>query len=252
VRESVQGNEELSAVVKSNRRILGRNGYAASVLLDDKVHDRIHAAIAAQELPPGTRLREDQMRQIFGVSRARIRKVFSRLAFEGLVAIEPNRGASVAKPSPEEARENFAARRAIEVALVRMVAGKFEPRHKTALARHIARETAAEARRDATDMIRLSGEFHALLAELAGNRTLEKFLRELITRESLVILAYEKPGQPSCSNHEHRLILDALARRDGAKAAKLMLQHLENVEKRLDLDRDTSRVVDLKQVFAAR
>ena len=45
-----------------------------------------------------------------------------------------------------------------------------------------------------------------------GNRTLQKFLRELITRESLVILAYEKPGKPSCSNHEHQFILDALAR----------------------------------------
>ena len=209
-------------------------------------------AIAGQELPPGTRLREDQMRQIFGVSRARIRKVFSRLAFEGLVSIEPNRGASVAKPSAEEAREIFAARRAIEAAIVRMVAEKFEPQLKAALSKHIARETAAETRRDAAEMIRLSGEFHLLLAEMAGNRTLQKFLRELITRESLVILAYEKPGQPSCSNHEHQLILDALGKRDAAKAAKLMLQHLKNVEARLDLDRDVRPAVDLKQLFAAR
>ena len=99
-------------------------------------------------------------------------------------------------------------------------------------------------------MIRLSGEFHLLLAEMSGNRTLQKFLRELITRESLVILAYEKPGKPSCSNHEHQMILDALARRDAAKAAKLMLQHLENVEERLDLDRDVRPPVDLKQLFA--
>ena len=84
------------------------------------------------------------MRQIFGVSRARIRKVLSRLAFEGLVSIEPSRGASVAKPSAAEARENFAARRAIEAAIVRMVAETFEPRHKMALAKHIAKEMAAE------------------------------------------------------------------------------------------------------------
>jgi DNA-binding GntR family transcriptional regulator len=235
--------------VKSSRRTSG-NGYAASARLDDQVHERIHAAIAAQELPPGTRLREDQMRRIFAVSRARIRKVFARLAFEGLVVIEPNRGASVAKPSVEEAREVFAARRAIEVAIIRMVAGKFEARHKTALARHIAKEVAAETRRDAGEMIRLSGEFHALLGEIAGNRALLRFLRELITRESLVILAYEKPGQPSCSNHEHRLILAALTRRDAAKAAKLMLQHLDNIEKRLDLERDAHRTVDLRQLFA--
>jgi len=141
----VEKQEFPATVVKSSRRTLG-NGHAASALLDDQVHDRIHAAIAAQELPPGIRLREDQMRQIFGVSRARIRKVFARLAFEGLVTIEPNRGASVAKPSPDEARENFAARRAIEATIVRMVADRFEPRHKTALARHIAKETCRRKR----------------------------------------------------------------------------------------------------------
>jgi len=100
--------------MKAGRRksvIAGTNGRSkASALLDDQVYRRIYEAIGGQELPPGTRLREDQMRQIFGVSRARIRKVFSRLAFEGLVQIEPNRGASVARPSAEEARETFAAR----------------------------------------------------------------------------------------------------------------------------------------------
>ena len=225
---------------------------AASSSLDDQVYGRIYETIAGQELPPGTRLREDQMRQIFRVSRARIRKVFSRLAFEGLVQIEPNRGASVARPSVEEARENFAARRAIEGAIVRAVAETFEPKHKALLAKHIAKESAAETSRDAREMIRLSGDFHLLLAEMAGNRALQKFLRELITRESLVILAYEKPGKPSCSNHEHQLILDALARRDAAKAGRLMLQHLENVEDRLDLDRKARPSVDLKALFAAR
>src|SRR4051812_8935590 len=81
---------------------------------DAAIYRRIYEAIWAQELPPGTRLREDQLAKLFSVSRARVRKVLSLLAYEGLVQIEPNRGASVAKPSPEEARQLFAARRAIE------------------------------------------------------------------------------------------------------------------------------------------
>src|SRR5712675_1995173 len=129
---------DLDRSMKAGRRksvTAGTNGRSrASALLDDQVHARIYEAIGGQELPPGTRLREDQMRRIFGVSRARIRKVFSRLAFEGLVQIEPNRGASVARPSAEEARETFAARRAIEAAIVRMVADNFEPRLKAVLA----------------------------------------------------------------------------------------------------------------------
>lgn len=224
----------------------------ASAALDDQTYARIYDAIAGQELPPGTRLREDQLRQIFGVSRARIRKVFSRLAYEGLVQIEPNRGASVARPSVEEARETFSARRAIEVTIVRNVAEKFSAKQKAILAQHIARETAAEVGRDPPEMVRLSGEFHLLLAEMAGNSILQKFLRELVTRESLVILAYEKPGKPSCSKHEHELILDALVRRDADKAAKLMFEHLENVEARLDLTDEARPPVDLKRLFGKR
>jgi DNA-binding GntR family transcriptional regulator len=48
------------------------------------------------------------------------------------------------------------------------------------------------------------------------------------------------------------MILDALVRRDAVKAAKLMLQHLENVEDRLDLDREARPPVDLKRLFAGR
>ena len=65
--------------------------------------------------------------------------------------------------------------------------------------------------RNWNEMVRLSGEFHLLMAEIAGNTILLRFLRELITREALVILVYERPGKPSCSHHEHRLILQALS-----------------------------------------
>lgn len=217
---------------------------------DDAIYAKIHAAIAAQDLPPGTRLREDEMRQIFGVSRARIRKVFSRLAYAGLVTIEPNKGASVFQPTPKEAREIFAARRGIEGTIVRLLAGRLGKAELASLNRHIALEVAAEARRDWQEMVRLSGEFHLLLAEIAGNGILLRFLRELITREALVILVYEKPGQPSCSHHEHQMILDALLKDDDAQAVVLMDEHLGNVEDRLDLDRDTRKSVDLGRLFA--
>jgi len=65
-----------------------------------------------------------------------------------------------------------------------------------------------------------------------------------------VILAYEKPGKPSCSNHEHQLISMHWCAGIAVKAAKLMLQHLENVEDRLDIGRDARPPVDLKRLFA--
>ncbi len=65
-----------------------------------------------------------------------------------------------------------------------------------------------------------------------------------------MILAYEKPGYTKLLRiSEHQMILEALARRDAAKAAKLMLEHLENVEERSISTRDLRPPVDLKQVF---
>lgn len=219
---------------------------------DDAIYDKVHAAIAAQDLPPGTRLREEELREIFGVSRARIRKVLTRLAYAGLVTIEPNKGASVFRPSPRDAREIFAARRGIEETILRLLAGRLVPADRAALEAHVAAEAAAEARRDWAAMVRLSGEFHLRLAEISGNAILLRFLHELITREALVILVYEKPGQPSCSHHEHQLILEAIAAGDAARATRLMDEHLANVEDRLDLDRETRKGIDLAALLAAR
>lgn len=213
------------------------------VLSDEDIYARLYTAIARQQLPPGTRLREDEIRQIFGVSRARIRTVFSRLAHTGIVTLEPNRGASVTRPSVKEAREVFAARRAIEGTIAREAVQHATKRDIARMRDHLMRERDADNRRDRTGMIRLSGEFHLLIAEIADNELLRRFLADLITRESLVILTYEQPGRPSCSNHEHEHILEAFARGDAEGAAKLMIEHLDAIEERLDFgDRQRSEI----------
>ena len=216
---------------------------------EDAIHAEIRDAIGNQKLPPGTRLREDELRRIFAVSRDRMRKVFARLAYEGLVCLEPNKGASVARPSVQEARELFAARRGIEAAIIGLVAPRFTAEDRRLLTGHVARELAADRARDHAEMVRLSGEFHLLLARIARNALLERFLAELITRESLVIQAYERPGHPSCSGHEHEGIVTALSQRDVNGAAALMVEHLTNVEARLDLDQGTRAPPCLADVF---
>jgi DNA-binding GntR family transcriptional regulator len=239
---------------------LGRGGTDGAVmaekasrrvaLTDEDIYRRIHASIAAQALPPGTRLREDEIRRIFGVSRTRIRAVFARLAYAGLVSNQPNRGASVAKPSVQEARDLFAARRAVEAAIVREAARRMSLVDEKRLHEHIRLEEAAEIRRDRSEMIRLSGEFHLLVAAVAGNAVLSHILSDLVTRESLVIAAYEAPGRPSCSNHEHRDILDALVRGDAEAAGALMIDHLSAIEGRLAFDEAGKPTIDLAAILA--
>src|SRR6195952_1031286 len=91
-----------------------------SVTQDDIVYEHIFDAILEQRLAPGTKLSEEALGEIFGVSRTIIRRALSRLGHEGVVLLRPNRGAVVASPSVEEARQVFFARRMVEKAITEL------------------------------------------------------------------------------------------------------------------------------------
>ncbi|MBM6583490.1 GntR family transcriptional regulator [Microvirga sp. BT689] len=222
------------------------------VFSDEDIYDRIFGAIQDHSLPPGTRLVEEALCETFGATRQRVRKVLSQLAFAHVVTIEPHRGASVSKPGIEEARQVFAARRVIESAIVRDLTGRLKPRDRAFLSEHIDREAQAARQSDRAEVIRLSGEFHLEIARINGNQVLEQFLRELVIRESLVIAAYERPGQSSCSYHEHATMLEAVAGNDPETSVRVTLEHLGNIEDRLDLNRDRDAPLDVSAVLLRR
>ena len=218
---------------------------------EEEVYERLLGAIFEHRLPPGTKLGEDRLAAIFGVSRARIRRVLPRLAHEGVVALEPNRGAFVARPTVGEAREVFEARRVIEPGIVEKLARLADRRAGVArLRQHVAAEKRARLSGDLRAVVRLSGEFHTLLADIAGNGVLAKSMKELATRTCLVIALYDKPSMPSCLGDEHGEIVDALAAGEGPRAVKLMLEHLHHVERNLDLSIVEAAAVDLEAALA--
>jgi DNA-binding GntR family transcriptional regulator len=216
------------------------------------IHARIHAAIVEQQLPPGTKLREESLCEIFGVSRTLIRRVLQRLAGEQVVEAWPHRGAFVARPSVDEAREVFAARRALEAHVVAHLSQGLTAAAAERLRRHVVREQQAQAAGHRRRLIRRSGEFHVLLAELAGNRVIARFLRELISRTSLIIAVYEAPGQSCCPVDEHVATIEALGGGRADVAHQTMAAHLLGIEQRLRLDHPPERSVDLHAVLALR
>lgn len=216
-----------------------------------EVYEQIWSAIIDNSLPPETRLVEERLCEIFGVGRTRLRQVLQRLAHERVVTLMPNRGAMVSKPSVREAREVFAARRVLESGTV---AGFIESASRTDCKRiheHVAREQAACRQSDRRTMLKLSGEFHLVIAELAGNQILVDMLRDLISRSSLIIAVYQTPGAPCCPPDQHRELAAALERRD-PHATDLMVQHLDRVLADLRLEEPTGQSVDLKSVFNGR
>jgi len=97
--------------------------------------------------------------------------------------------------------------------------------------------------------IRLSGEFHTLVAELAGNSALARNMRELCMLTCLTIFLYDAPTAQSCRHDEHGLIIDALAKKDRARAEKLMIEHLNHIEGSLQLEGHAGET-DLARIFA--
>lgn len=214
----------------------------------DEIYEKIFVAILEHRLHPGTKLVEERLAEIFGVSRARVREVLARLAHEQIVDMIPQRGAYVAKPSIEQALDVFEARRLIEPAVLRRLIETLTPEKLARLRQHQELELDARRREDKRAVVRLSGEFHSLAAELAGNTALARSMRELSVMTCLMIFLYDAPTSTSCRADEHSQIIDAIARRDSARAERLMLEHLDHIESGMKLEAATEEV-DLEAVF---
>jgi DNA-binding GntR family transcriptional regulator len=217
--------------------------------LSDGVYGAMRRAIIDQALPPGVKLPEDQLGEVFGVSRTVIRSVLARLAVEGLVDQQPNKRAAVATPSLEEGRDVFVVRRGLERMVVEAIAGRLGAAEIGALRRHVSQERDAQGR-DGAASIRLSGEFHLLLAALTGNDLLTRYVSETVSRCSLILALYGRPHSSECAANEHQSIVDALDRGDAEAAIRLMDAHLAAVASRALLDPRPDRQRELKDMLA--
>lgn len=228
------------------------NAAPSGIALRGAIYDRILQAVLEHRLPPGTKLVEDKLAALFDTSRAQVRDVLARLADEGVVATIPNRGAFIASPTADEAREVFEARRLIEPALVRRFIAQRDTEAVERLRALVGEEEKARTRQDRPTMVRLSGEFHIRLAEYAGNRMLARSMRSLATLTCLAIFLYDAPHATACREDEHELLLNAIARRRADRAAELMLEHLNHIEATLELKAPRDEAIDLAAVLMAR
>ena len=202
------------------------------------IRDHLRDAIVDRRLAPGTKLSESEVGSLFDVSRTVVRAALQTLAFEGLVRSERNRGAFVANPSPDEARQVFASRRLIEPGIALAACERVGPHDIAAFSAQLDSEGRFLAERGPSarrSEIRASGDFHLLLAKVAGNAILQRFMEELVARSSLVIALYGRSGASSCGHVEHLGIVEALDGRDGERAASLILRHIDHIEADLDL-----------------
>lgn len=208
-------------------------------------------AISERRLAPGVKLTEDELSEIFSVSRERIRRVLLVLSQHGIIVLEPHRGASVACPTSAERRDAFEARQVLEQQVVARLA--FLPDARRAaialeLRDHLARERKAIETDDRHLQIRLSGDFHLKLAAYAGNVEILRILQELQAKLSLALAAHAYAHKLDCSIVEHEALVDAIESGDAGKAAALLGNHLGHLQD--DMEDSIGNVSPLKRAFA--
>ena len=223
-----------------------RQAVAAPATSTQRIVDSITSAIVERRLMPGTKLAEQQIADIFKVSRTLVRQALNQLSRDHLVTLEPARGAFVAQPSVEEARQVFEVRRMVEAQMVRQFCAAVTAVQIAQLREHLRTEADAVARTDVQGRTRLLADFHVLLARMLGNEVLAQLLADLLSRCSLIALMYQSAHSAEHSAAEHVAIVDAIERRDARGATRLMESHLGNVERYLQLN---PRVGDLAELL---
>lgn len=216
---------------------------------EEEIVERIFEAIIDQRLPPGTKLSEAALCEAFGVGRMRIRQSLLLLSSRQVVELLPNRGAFVASPSAEQAREVFETRLMIEPNVARLAANRASEADLSMLQQHLRLEHEANHGNRRRDAIRLSGQFHVLLAEIAGNSVALRMVKELVTRTSLIIGIFGSPGVSNCRDEDHEDIFAAFRSHDGDAAADLMSSHLRHIQDHLELGSHGEATSDLVAIF---
>ena len=198
---------------------------AEHVSLGQRVAEELRRSILTNRRRPGDRLIEDRLSEELGVSRIPVREALRVLAGEGLVDVQPRRGASVADVSPEVARDLVEVRATLEGLNARLAARHHNPAIVGELREVLQQGNRAAKSRNVDDLVRLNGEFHDELAEAGRNSILWDIMRTLRERTSLVFAA-NTARRAQQDWDEHSKILAAVIDGDEDLAAMLATRHV--------------------------
>jgi len=190
------------------------------------VCDRLRQDILAGAFPFGGRLKIDDLAARYTTSHMPIREALRQLQGEGLVNVEPNRGARVRAVDVEFVRDMFDLRIALEAMLARRAAERIRPDQFDALARIQAELEACAGRADYAGVLAANQAFHAVINEAAGN---VEAIRVLDRHWNIIVALWGRHGygeeRVAGVISDHRQIVFALKERDAEGAAILATAH---------------------------
>lgn len=197
------------------------------------IAQKVVQSILERKIRPGDRLGEQDLADLFGVSRTLVREALMQLQARGFVEVKPRAGWFVVEPTFEDAQQTYQARRVIESGMLRE-SGKPLQSVLKRLRAHVAEERRAIESADPATRSVLLADFHVCLAECLGNRFLTSMVVDLSARTVLAAALYQSASEAQDSNDDHAQIVAALAAGDGERAQQLMQAHIDALEARLD------------------
>ena len=188
----------------------------------------IREAILAGHYQPGQRLNEVELSTTLRISRSPIREGLRKLVDEGLVVLQPGRGAFVASFAAEEIAELLEFREALDVMAARLAAQRASAEQMEAMQRSLEAATVAHKSHDGVAPPWTS-DFHILILKAGGNRKIVERGSEVHTQLHLARFRSGSTNhRPDEANEEHQAILDAIRARDPDAAEAAMRRHVRN------------------------
>lgn len=202
--------------------------------LHDEIVSRVRDMIIEGELAAGSRIHEGQLGAALGVSRTPLREALKFLASEGLIELVASRGAIVRAFTTKDVRDMLDV-----IGVLEAFAGRLACRLATdadiARVRALHEQmTACYARRERLEYFKLNQEIHSAILRLADNKALADAHASIQSRLKRIRYIGNTPAQQwADAMHEHEVMIDALARRDGDRLATILVQHMEHTWERV-------------------
>lgn len=197
------------------------------------IRDMVHAG----ELRPGDKIPEQALCTRFDVSRTPLREALKVLAAEGMLQLLPRRGAIVARVSAEEIDELFPIMAALESLAGELVCKRLTTEGLVRLRMLHDGMMEAYACGDEPRYLKNNRSFHETLVALTGNTTLNALYTRILARtRAFRFVARKRRAHWTAAIAEHRAIMDALDKRNGARLSRLLKGHVAGLTVKIARD----------------
>lgn len=199
--------------------------------LREIVYEELKRQILVGEIAPGTRMMEVELADVMGVSRTPVREAIRKLEKEGLVTIEPRKGAYASNVSIKDMVDVLEVRQGLEGMAAAIASGKITETQKTELLQVVEKYKTAVASANIDEIIKYDEEFHSMIISISGNKTLMQVfstVQELALRFRYIY--YDDFNRYESMPREHQLIEEAIMSGDSEKARVAAGDHVSKLK----------------------